>query len=187
MKDEVDLLILGLGNVLYSDDGLGALSVHLVEQQYEIPDGVRVADGGTLGLLLLPLFQQARRIVMVDAIHYPGLVPGELVRLESDEVAPVVQNRLSPHQVGVADLLNGARVLGEMPDELILLGLVPESLAFDVGLSAVVDRQMPALVRRVIAEAERMGHVLRPKAPEGAPSRPQGGHDVAAAVFGLSR
>jgi len=187
MKHEADLLILGLGNVLYGDDGLGVLAVHLIERDYEIPAGVRVADGGTLGLSLLPLLQQARRVVIVDAIASPGAAPGELVRLESAEVAPAVQSRLSPHQIGVADLLTGATLAECMPDELVLLGLVPESLAFEVGLTATVEAEMRSLIRGVIAEAERMGHSLHAVTPKDTPSHSDERIDVAATVLGSRR
>jgi hydrogenase maturation protease len=74
-----------------------------------------------------------------------------------------VATRLSPHQVGVADLLDGARWLGRLPKQLVLLGLVPESMDLVVGLSPRVQSQLPALLERVVEEAHELGHVFRPK------------------------
>ena len=110
MSDDrsVPLLVLGLGNVLCGDDGLGAVAVHLLERRYRAPDGVLVLDGGTLGLSLLPNLEQAREAILVDAIRTDG-APGSFVRLEGDDVAPAVAARLSVHQVGVLDLLEAAR------------------------------------------------------------------------------
>jgi hydrogenase maturation protease len=130
------LLVLGLGNVLCGDDGLGAIAVHLLRRRYRVPDGVVVLDGGTLGLSLLPTLEQAHEAILVDAIRADG-PPGTFVRLEGDDVAPAVAARLSVHQVGVLDLLEAARWRGRYPSRLVLLGLVPESI--DLGLVRTED------------------------------------------------
>jgi len=179
--DDTDLLILGLGNVLYGDDGLGVAAVHLVEQLYDIPARVRIADGGTLGLYLLPLLQQARQVLIVDAVSCPDAAPGEFVRLMREEVVAAVGSRLSVHQIGVADLLAGANFVAAAPGDIVLLGLVPESLEFRVALSATVEHQMPRLVASVIAEAERLGHRLSPK--PAAPAADQPGRDSVATAM----
>jgi hydrogenase maturation protease len=84
-----------------------------------------------------------------------------LVRLEGKEVAPAVATRLSPHQVGVADLLDGARWLGQYPRRLVLLGVVPESMDLILGLSATVRPALPALVESIVEEASRLGFEFR--------------------------
>jgi hydrogenase maturation protease len=155
--DRTPLLVLGLGNVLCGDDGLGAVAVHLVERRYRAPDGVEVLDGGTLGLSLLPCLEQAEQAILVDAIRTDD-PPGTLVRLEGDDVAPAVASRLSVHQVGVMDLLEAARWRGRLPPRLVLLGIVPQSLELGVSRTAVVEAALPALVEAVAAEARRLGH-----------------------------
>jgi hydrogenase maturation protease len=162
MNERTPLVVLGLGNVLLEDDGIGAAAVALLLERYEVPPGVRVLDGGTLGLSLLPYIDAADALILVDAIRAEGS-PGSLVRLDGTEVAPAVATRLSPHQVGVADLLDGARWLGRLPKQLVLLGLVPESMDLVVGLSPRVQSQLPALLERVVEEAHELGHVFRPK------------------------
>lgn len=155
----VDLLILGLGNVLCRDDGLGVAAAHLLARRYRFPPGVRVMDGGTLGLSLLPYVEDARQAILLDAIRADG-PPGTLVRLEGDDVAPAVEARLSPHQIGVADLLHGARWHDRLPP-LVLLGLVPESIDLGLGLSPAVQAGLEALVEGAAEEARRRGHRLR--------------------------
>ena len=81
----------------------------------------------------------------MDAIRAEG-PPGTLVRLEGEDVAPAVASRLSPHQVGVADLLDGARWRDRYPDRLVLLGLVPETLDLGLRRSRAVEAALPALV-----------------------------------------
>jgi len=158
----VRLLILGLGNVLCGDDGMGAVAVARLREQYEIPEGVSVLDGGTLGLSLLPHVEDAEKVILVDAIRADG-PPGSAVRLDGDDVGPAVAGRLSVHQVGVADLLDAARWRGRLPEELVLLGLVPGTLELGVTLSARVEAGLPGLVDRVVREASRLGFQLHPR------------------------
>lgn len=156
MSDEIRLLVLGVGNVLCSDDGLGAVAVSRLAQQYDWPDGTRVMDGGTLGLSLLPYLEDARAVILVDAVRDEA-APGSLVRSEGDEVAPAVLHRLLPHQIGVADLLAAARWRGWHPTKLVLLGLVPETLEPGLGRSPAVEASLPALVERIVEEARTLG------------------------------
>lgn len=163
MDSDSRLLILGLGNLLCSDDGLGALAAAAIAETREIPEGVRVLDGGTLGLSLLPYLEDAERAILVDAIQADA-PPGTIVRLEGEEVGPAVAARLSVHQVGVADLIEAARWRGRIPPTLILLGIVPETTELGVGLSASVRASVPELLDLVCDEATRLGFPLRPRA-----------------------
>jgi hydrogenase maturation protease len=156
MNERIPLLVLGLGNVLLEDDGVGSAAIALLHDRFEPRAGVRVLDGGTLGLSLLPYLQISDAVILVDAVRADG-APGTLVRLDGDDVAPAVATRLSPHQVGVADLLDGARWLDRYPKRVILVGIVPESMALAVGLSPLVRASLPALVEQVVEEAEALG------------------------------
>lgn len=158
----IRLLVLGLGNVLCGDDGLGAVAVARIRARYEIPEGVSVLDGGTLGLSLLPYVEDSEKVILIDAINAEAPA-GSFVRLEGDEVGPAVAGRLSVHQVGVADLLDAARWKGRLPEELVLLGLVPETLEVGVTRSASVDAGLPGLVHRVVQEVSRLGFELHPR------------------------
>jgi hydrogenase maturation protease len=150
------LLILGLGNVLLHDDGVGSAAVAALIDAYEPPARVKVLDGGTLGLALLPYLEDAASVILVDAVN-ADVAPGTLVRLERDDVGPAVATRLSPHQIGVADLLDGARWRDRYPSDIVLLGVVPESLDLAVGLSAPVGAALPRLVDCVVEEARARG------------------------------
>ncbi len=155
------LLVLGLGNVLCGDDGLGVAAIELLGRRHRIPEGVRVLDGGTLGLSLLTHIRASDDVILVDAINGGG-PPGTLVRLEADEVAPAVRSRLSCHQVGVADLLDALGMLDAYPRRLVLLGLVPESLELNYGCSPSVTEKLPELVEKIVEEAGRLGYDLPP-------------------------
>ena len=99
-------------------------------------------DGGTLGLALLPYLEDAESVILVDAVKADA-PPGTLVRLAGDDVGPAVATRLSPHQIGVADLLDGAHWRDRYPSRVLLLGMFPESLDLEVGLSPRVAAALP--------------------------------------------
>jgi hydrogenase maturation protease len=156
------LLILGLGNVLCSDDGLGVAAVSRLQRDYQAPDGVEVLDGGTLGMALLPYLMQADIAILVDAIRTDD-PPGTAVRLDGADVLPAARNRLSPHQVGVVDLLDGAMLRGEYPGTVILIGLVPRGTDLGIELAPEVEAGLPGLIDAVVAEAARLGFPLSPQ------------------------
>jgi hydrogenase maturation protease len=156
-SEQRGLLVLGLGNVLCGDDGLGVAAVGLLNRRHAAPAGVDVLDGGTLGLALLSHLTGARRAILVDAVR-TGARPGSFVRLEGKMVMPTVLERLSPHQVGVADLLLAAQLIERAPEHLVLLGLVPDALDFGLGLSPAVARRLPDLVERIVSEARALGY-----------------------------
>lgn len=156
MTSRKPLLVLGLGNVLCSDDGVGVMAVSALARGFEWPPDVEVLDGGTLGLALLPYLEEAAALILVDAIRGDA-APGSFVRLEGADVAPAVEQRLSPHQVGVADLLDGARWLDSYPDRVVLLGLVPATIELGVGCSPAVQAAIPTLVERIVEEIRGCG------------------------------
>lgn len=153
------LLILGLGNVLCGDDGFGVGAVTRLQRDYAAPAGVLILDGGTLGLSLLPYVQDAAAVILLDAVAADA-APGCIVRVEGKDVATAVAQRLSSHQVGVADLLFGGELLGGDPSRLTLLGVVPERFDLSVSLSAPVLSALPAFVEQVVAEAASLGFDL---------------------------
>ena len=161
--DQVELLVLGLGNPLCGDDGAGVAAVARLRERYESPPGVLALDGGTLGLSLLPHLRRARVVILVDAIAADAPA-GTLVRLDGEDVAPAAAHRLSPHQVGVADLLDGARLLGGLPETLVLLGIVPAHLELSIERSPAVEARIDDLVRATVDEAARFGHTFQPRA-----------------------
>ncbi len=160
--EPLPLLILGLGNLLCADDAAGVRAVERLNEKYLLPDGVQAMDGGTRGMALLPLLQDAERLILVDAVTADE-PPGSLVRLEGPDVAKATAHQLSLHQLGVAELLDAARLMDALPSTIILVGVVPESVEFQPGLSEAVAGALPRLVAQVAAEAAMLGFPLRPR------------------------
>jgi hydrogenase maturation protease len=184
MSDRTPLLVLGLGNVLLEDDGLGVAAVSRLLDRYDVPPGAKVLDGGTLGLSLLPYLEDADAVILVDAVRADG-PPGTLVRLDGDDVPAAIATRLSVHQVGVADLLEAARWLGSYPGRVVLLGVVPASMELGVRLTPAADAALPGLVELVVAEARALGFpfVQRPTPTSATPNR----WELAAWKLGVGR
>lgn len=152
----IDVLVLGLGNVLCGDDGAGVIAVHRLRRDVDVPDGVRVVDGGTLGLDLLALVAASDRVILVDAVRGDG-PPGTPVRLAGDDVAPAVYERLSAHQIGVADLLAGAALCESYPSEVVIVGVVPQTTDLAFGCTPAVAARIDDLVERTLVELRAMG------------------------------
>lgn len=144
-------LVLGLGNTIMSDDGIGPKVIEQLQQAGGLPDGVTLLDGGTLGLDLLPHLEGIQRLIIVDAVE-TGQPAGTCVRLTGDEVPMALETKLSPHQMGMKDLLAVARLMGQLPDEIVLIGVQPTCLEMDTELTAAVAAALPTLLAMVQAE-----------------------------------
>lgn len=161
--ERIPVLVLGLGNVLCGDDAAGVIALHRLRRHYELPDSVRLVDGGTLGLDLLALVAASDSVVIIDAVRAAGR-PGSIVVLEDDEVAPAVYERLSPHQIGVGDLIAGAALCDEYPEDVVIVGIVPETTDTGFGCTPAVAANLDALVDRAIVELLLRGVAVVPRA-----------------------
>jgi hydrogenase maturation protease len=152
-----ETLVLGLGNILLGDEGVGVRVIEHLLEQYDFPEGVRVMDGGTLGLDLLPYVEDASRMVVVDAVQ-ARKSPGALVRMVGDEIPVFLEaSKVSPHQEGLQDLLAVAMLKGYLPEELVFWGVQIESLGVGLELSVPVAAQVDTLVGKVLEELARWG------------------------------
>lgn len=144
-------LVLGIGNTIMSDDGIGPKTIELLAARGTMPDDVDFLDGGTLGLDLLPRLEGVSRLVVVDAVE-TGKEPGTIVRLVGDEVPVALETKLSPHQMGMKDLLAVACLMDCLPEEVVLLGMQPECLEMGTELSPAVEAGMPEMLEIILAE-----------------------------------
>jgi hydrogenase maturation protease len=150
------MLVLGLGNILLRDEGIGVWVAESLSREFGFPRDVAVIEGGTLGLDLLPRLAGIERLLLVDAVKL-GREPGEIVRLEGDAVPVALDVKISPHQVGVQDLLATARLMGREPPLVVLWGMEPERLDPGTGFSARVAEALPRLRDDVLEELRLWG------------------------------
>jgi hydrogenase maturation protease len=129
MKSEIALM--GLGNILLRDEGVGVHVLNRIKEQYTFSPPVQLIDGGTLGFALLPFFEDCGRILIVDAVDF-GKEPGHIEAMEDDHIPSVFLPKLSVHHIGLCDVLFAAKLMGIKPEKICLVGIQPGSI--DVGL-----------------------------------------------------
>ena len=130
------ITVLGVGNPIMGDDGIGLALLSAVRQARSDPR-VNYVDGGTGGMELLPVVQDAGRLLVLDAVAGP--MPGAVARLGGDQVPRMLSSALSPHQVGLLDVFTAARLLGREPERIEVVGVTPESVELGLDLSAPVS------------------------------------------------
>ncbi|HVY62894.1 MAG TPA: hydrogenase maturation protease [Planctomycetota bacterium] len=149
------ILVLGLGNPILGDDGLGPRAIEEIAAAVELPEGTRVYDGGTGGLDLLGEIEEAERLIAVDAVMTGGR-PGALHRLAGPDIPAYLERSASAHDVGLRDLLALARLRGSGPSEVVVLGLEPAEMVPSTSLSPAVEAALPLLLAAVRDEAWRL-------------------------------
>lgn len=152
------VLVLGIGNLVMSDDGAGVKVVQRLQREYRFADNVEIMDGGTLGLDLLPKLEGIDHLIVVDAVE-TGCKPGTCVRLAGEELPIALETKVSPHQMGLKDLLSVAELLGHSPGEMVLIGVQPGSIEMDTELTPEVDAVLQVLVGNILDELRIIGVV----------------------------
>ena len=155
-------VVIGLGNPLMGDDGLGLAALARLREQWELPEGVIAVDGGTWGMNLLPLLEDAETVVLLDAID-AGRPPGELVLLEGDEVPRGLGLKLSPHQIDLREVLALLELRGTLPSRLVAIGLQPERVEMSAELTPTVSRRVGKVVIGAVARLGEWGFRLLPR------------------------
>lgn len=166
MDAKVEVLVLGIGNMLWADEGFGVRAVEALHRGFRCPAGVELMDGGTLGLNLLPHIESACRVLVFDAIDY-GLPPGALKVLRDGEVPAWGARRLSPHQNGFNDVLALAQLHDHAPEHLVAIGVQPLTLDdFGGSLTDPVRAQLPEAVKLAVAQLADWGFAPVPRAAD---------------------
>ncbi len=167
---DIDVLVLGIGNLLWADEGLGVRCVEALAAGWTLPPGVTVMDGGTQGLALLPYIQSARRLLVFDAVDY-GLEPGTLQVVEGDEVPRFMgAKKMSLHQTGFQEVLMAAELTAQAPEELVLIGIQPEELEdYGGSLRPIVRARMADALGLALDRLRTWGFPARAAAGAAAP------------------
>ncbi|MDD2922563.1 MAG: HyaD/HybD family hydrogenase maturation endopeptidase [Anaerolineales bacterium] len=160
-KPAYKTLVLGVGNTLMSDEGVG---VHVIERLlagFVIPEEVQVLDGGVLGMDLLYYLEGIENLLLIDTVE-TRKEPGTIIRLENDEVPAFLSMKISPHQVGVPDMLAASRLMDLYPKRIVLWGIQPEWLDMGLDVSPLVESKIDILVHNVVAQLKDWGHAVTP-------------------------
>ena len=157
----MDILVLGIGNVLLTDEGIGVRALNELERRYTFPDNVELLDGGTAGIELLRHIRNRDYLIIIDAMKF-NQEPGTVTRVEGNDVPAAFRTRISPHQLGLSDLLAAAMLTDELPPNLVLFGVEPENLDIGLNLTDTVEASVEKLTGAIIDELRSIGCSIVP-------------------------
>lgn len=144
------VLIVGIGNILLRDEGVGVRVVEALRDA-DLPEDVELVDGGTCGADLVEIFADRRKVIVIDALGASGAA-GSIYRLAAADLLPPQGDCISLHQLGLVESLSMAEQLGCAPKEVVIFGIQPAAIAPGLELSADVAAAVPRAVRCVLAE-----------------------------------
>ncbi|MEL7042221.1 MAG: HyaD/HybD family hydrogenase maturation endopeptidase [Pseudomonadota bacterium] len=174
MRDGLDVLVLGVGNILWADEGFGVRCAEHMAAQFDVPDGVEIMDGGTQGLALVNDLAEARHIIIFDAVD-AGLKPAELVTVRGEDVPKfAVGKKVSLHQTSMMELLALAEFIGDAPEAITLIGCQPVVLEdYGGGLTEDVAAQVASAIQAAVEELKAWGFEAKPAKSEAAAILPE--------------
>lgn len=143
-------VVLGLGNLLNRDEGLGVQALKLLDGRWKEPRAFELLDGGVLGLNLLMIVEECSHLLILDAVG-AGAPCGTVVELAKDQIPLYAGVKLSQHQVSFQEVLAMAKLRGHLPEYLHLVGIQPEDTSLGLELSPAVERALPEAVSRAFA------------------------------------
>jgi hydrogenase maturation protease len=158
-------LIFGAGNLLLTDEGFGVHFIQYLQKRYVFPEGVELYDGGTLGIMVTHMLEDADHVYLVDVIDAKG-DPGDVYRYEKDDfMLGTLPVKMSPHQIGIQEVLALSELRDRCPDKISLFGVIPQSYDAGVELSPLLAEKLSGLAELVVGELQADGHLIEPRTP----------------------
>lgn len=158
-------MVLGVGCILFSDEGFGVRVVEEMENRYEFPENVSLVDGGVLGMNLLGVISEADKLIVVDAVRNKGN-PGDLYRLSGDAIPDRIRAKNSLHQVDFLEALTMCQALDKVP-EAVIIGIEPEDIdTLSIDLTPTTRAKIDAVIDMVLKELDRLNVSYKPKGAE---------------------
>ncbi len=152
-------VVLGIGNTILTDEAAGVRAIEALEKAYKVPDNVMVIDGGTSGMEMIEDLSDLDLLVVIDVVK-TGAAPGTVVKIAGDEIPVFFRRKLSPHQIGLPDVLASLELLDTLPKEIVVLGVELVSLELGLEMTAIVAEKIPLLVEMAAAELMSRGYLL---------------------------
>ncbi|WP_071396864.1 HyaD/HybD family hydrogenase maturation endopeptidase [Bacillus tuaregi] len=147
-QQDIRITILGIGNTLYQDEGIGIHALPLIEEALEHIPGIEYIDGTTDGLRLLGPVEDTNYLIVIDAIN-AGKKGGTIITLLGEDIPAYIGLKMSIHQLGFQEVLYAAKLRNRYPKHIALIGMQPTCLELGVGLSPMNEQQLPYLIERI--------------------------------------
>ena len=148
--NKIKVLIIGIGNPLMSDEGIGIRIIEELGKKHNLPPHVSLLDGGTAGYALIDYMKGYEKVIIIDAVR-GGKRPGSIYRLTSKEIIQQPQLKLSGHQIDFSEVIHLAEKLGELP-EMVLIGVEPLKIDYGMELSREVKKVTASVIQSVLKE-----------------------------------
>ncbi|WP_456396685.1 HyaD/HybD family hydrogenase maturation endopeptidase [Desulfurobacterium sp.] len=155
--------VMGVGNILLGDEGFGVHFIEYFKRKYEVPENVELIDGGTAGIFLSPLIDYIKKLIIIDVVAVDA-EPGSIFTYDKEDF--FIDNlplKLSPHQIGLQEVLLLNDIKGSCPEYIKLIGIVPASLEPDTELSPILKERLKDVEKLVIKELKSLGVRVEPK------------------------
>lgn len=164
-KRKTNIAVIGLGNTLLTDEGIGVHAVEALRKEFTFPENVKLIDGGTMGLDLLPFMEGMSKVLLVDAVDIKR-EPGTIVMIEGDDVPSFLNTKLSVHQIGLPDVLAALKLLDISPKELCLIGIQPKTIDVGLHMSREMREALKTLRDRIIEKLSDWSVRCLPRHPQ---------------------
>jgi len=158
-------VVLGIGNTILTDEAAGVRAVEALERGWSLPENVLAVDGGTSGMEMIEDLSNLDLLIVLDVVK-TGAAPGTVVKIAGDEIPVFFRNKLSPHQIGLPDVLASLELLDTMPKEIVVLGVELISLELGMEMTPTVAGKVPVLAAMAVAELAARGYGLEPLTTE---------------------
>lgn len=143
--------IIGVGNILMRDEGVGVHAVKAFQERYVVPDNVEIVDGGTTGFGLLEYFEDRDKVLIVDAVNFDQ-PPGHIDELENEQIPARFAIKASMHHLGLLEVISVMNLTGSTPKELCLIGIQPNTIELGLDMTPEMWDKMNAIIERMVAK-----------------------------------
>ncbi len=153
-----NISIIGIGNVLMGDEGFGVHVIRYLEETYKFPDNIKLVDCGTAGIYMAPFFEEADKAIVVDVAHLKDHPPGTIFSLKHHEMmGKDIQSSMSPHQIGVLEVLEICRLRDTLPSAIDFCLVVPEQIKPGVDLSDTIAPKVKEVAHLIVGNLTGQG------------------------------
>lgn len=149
MNMNLTITILGIGNILMQDEGVGVHVVNAFQKRYSVPDSVEIVDGGSAGLDLLEYFEGRDKVLIVDAVDF-GREPGYIDTLENEAIPARFGTKMSMHHLGLLEVISVTKLMGALPKELCLIGIQPKTIELGLDMTPEIWDNVDVLIERLV-------------------------------------
>jgi hydrogenase maturation protease len=151
ITNQPTITLIGLGNILMRDEGIGVHTIRRFQERYSVPDFVEIVDGGTCGLDLMPVIEGRKKVLIVDAVNFER-EPGYIDQLVNEEIPIRFSTKASLHHLGLLDVLSIVRLADTMPEEICIIGIQPKTLELGLDMTPEMCDKVDILVEKTASK-----------------------------------